>query len=1018
MLKRSWIRSSWGRPEDGCRKGRGSSRRVGQFEPLEPRLLLTASPIDGKPYVDVGPSDGVAWDQPRVTVQFINEDVQVVGPNTFNTWLLDTGANTILGFQTAVSDMNEADPKYQTTAQYSEFGVGGAQLFDLSREYRFDFAGESGIRQTLPNTRMISDAAHDVSIFGPWGIVGMPAMTERVTTLDFTPWTTVTGFDLYMKTDFGTEVPSYDGPRFSVRADNRVEFDAADGALVPGQPLPIWSDVPFITGQVAQGNKHAEGNFLFDTGAQVSILSKQMALQIGLDSNQDGVLDKNDANYARDEAVGGVGGVQTVPVFLIDEVHVPTEQGPDLVWTDLQWLVLDIHPTIDGVFGFDNMTSGWIEASAVQGESGYIMKSHLDFRGYEASGAGSIIFDLNPEIFSVVDPNGPGASVVESGGSTTISEIGITDTYQLSLNQAPQAAVRVDLISPGGQATAVDAQQPANTYLTFTPSNWNVPQTVLVTADDDTAEESFHRSFVRHISSSSDPAYDAVGMPRVVVNIVDNDYPGMMIIPSNGSTDVTEGGITDKYQVVLTKAPAQDVTITTENVPNQVTAVSAATGSTSLVFTPQNWNVPQTVLVTAVDDNISEGTHSGFISHLLSTSDLLFSQAFMLQEIATITDNDGSDDTPPTVVDVIVGSSSWSSAFIDAVDGGGPAAGNGLGLSLPGVEQLKNLPWTGIDRIYLKFSEDVSASLTADKLQLIGTNVASYMPRVSLNYGQAGTNIATISLSSPIQDDALLLSLSDSVQDAAGNALDGEWSDGVRVTSGNGTAGGRFNFRFDVVPGDVNNNNGVAFSDVLLALDGLGDSTLTLATAWQDINGNGGVAFSDVLEVLGLLGGGLPAAPTPPSDWLSGDGEASVSAALSASAVQGSAGPLPEAEAGWGGLHTFWTQAAGSSRNSQLLAQRLARLASSSAIPPLAPLPSPVAAVDYVYGVEGDEVWFDFDDSIASASNYNDWQQPWEPAALATSRPPVSRPDEAPATGPEDWLADWEGSWVDQPPGP
>ena len=51
----------------------------------------------------------------------------------------------------------------------------------------------------------------------------------------------------------------------------------------------------------------------------------------------------------------------TVPVFLIDQVHIPTDQGPDLVWTDLQWLVLDIIDEIDGVFGFDNITSGWIE---------------------------------------------------------------------------------------------------------------------------------------------------------------------------------------------------------------------------------------------------------------------------------------------------------------------------------------------------------------------------------------------------------------------------------------------------------------------------------------------------------------------------------------------------------------------------------------------------------------------------------------------------------------------------------
>ena len=42
--------------------------------------------------------------------------------------------------------------------------------------------------------------------------------------------------------------------------------------------------------------------------------------------------------------------------------------------------MLDIVDGLDGVFGFDLMTSGWIEAFAVDGKSGYIMQAQLDFR--------------------------------------------------------------------------------------------------------------------------------------------------------------------------------------------------------------------------------------------------------------------------------------------------------------------------------------------------------------------------------------------------------------------------------------------------------------------------------------------------------------------------------------------------------------------------------------------------------------------------------------------------------------
>ena len=41
----------------------------------------------------------------------------------------------------------------------------------------------------------------------------------------------------------------------------------------------------------------------------------------------------------------------------------------------------------------------------------------------------------------------------------------------------------------------------------------------------------------------------------------------------------------------------------------------------SLVFTPSNWDTPQTVTVTAVDDAAIEGNHTGVITHSSTSSD-------------------------------------------------------------------------------------------------------------------------------------------------------------------------------------------------------------------------------------------------------------------------------------------------------------------------------------------------------------------------------------------------------------
>lgn len=800
------IGTCFGTPEIDKRnvQRRPGSRRCGVyrlwgFERLEARAMLSASSINGRPYFDLGPSDGVAWDQPRVTVQFIDELERVVGPAVFNTWLLDTGANTILAFQTAVGDMKGPPAPYQTESKFEELGVGGRQMFDISKAYRFDFAGDSGIRNTVLNTRIISDETKDVSIFGPYGIVGMPAMTERVTTLDFTPWTTIKDLELFMKTNFRSDVPAYNGPRYTVKLDNRFQYHPEPHVVPLGNPPPAWSDIPYLSATLMHNSQTSSGNFLFDTGAQVSILNERMAFELGLDTNNDGMLDNKDASFAREETIGGIGGTKTVPVFLIDEVHVPTEQGPDMVWTDLQWLVLDIDPGIDAVFGFDNMTSGWIEAVAVNGKSGYIMQSHLDFRGYETTGQGKIYFDINPEIHSVVDPNGPGAVIDESGDFTTVSEIGVTDTYTLRLATAPTANVRVTLASPGDQqATAVDANNPSNTFLNFTPQNWNVPQTVMVRAINDTAEESFHRTFVRHTSTSADPAYQDVGMPRVVVNITDNDFPGVMLIPTDGATEASEGGKSDTYQIVLTFPPTQPVTISMQNVQNQVTATALVGGGSSLTFTPANWNIPQTVLVTAVNDTLVEGVHKAYISHSFTTSDINFQQAFILQEVVKITDNDGADTTPPRVQRVIVGSSQWSAAFIDTIDGGGMGAGNGLGLELTASSGA--VPWANVDRVYIQFSENVS-NLSASTIDL-KDSVGQVARTVSYNTNQF---LATVSLGAGVSFAKLGLAVADTVSDTSGNRLDGDAS---------GTAGGMFAFRFDVLAADGDRDGRVTAADL------------------------------------------------------------------------------------------------------------------------------------------------------------------------------------------------------------
>ena len=58
------------------------------------------------------------------------------------------------------------------------------------------------------------------------------------------------------------------------------------------------------------------------------------------------------------------------------------------------------------------------------------------------------------------------------------------------------------------------------------------------------------------------------------------------------------------------------VTITINTADGQTT-----TAPTSLVFDETNWNVAQSVTVTAVDDAVAEGLHAGSITHTVTSTD-------------------------------------------------------------------------------------------------------------------------------------------------------------------------------------------------------------------------------------------------------------------------------------------------------------------------------------------------------------------------------------------------------------
>jgi|GEM_PF-467839 len=120
-----------------------------------------------------------------------------------------------------------------------------------------------------------------------------------------------------------------------------------------------------------------------------------------------------------------------------------------------------------------------------------------------------------------------------------------------------------------------------------------------------------------------------------------NNIPGIKITQSGGTTAVTEGGANDSYTIVLGSIPTADVTITLDNTNNQVN-----TNTNTLTFTAANWNIPQTVTLTAANDAIGECQHTGVIKHTVTSADATYNGMVINPVIVTITDNDLKQGNP------------------------------------------------------------------------------------------------------------------------------------------------------------------------------------------------------------------------------------------------------------------------------------------------------------------------------------------------------------------------------------
>lgn len=115
------------------------------------------------------------------------------------------------------------------------------------------------------------------------------------------------------------------------------------------------------------------------------------------------------------------------------------------------------------------------------------------------------------------DSVSPGLSLIETNGGTVVSKDATTDTYTMTLTSKPSTNVKVKIVADGPDATTS-----AGIYW-FTPSVWNIPQTVNVSAK--TNPSGSKTIIFTHYITSLDDHYNNL-TPYQTVNVTVNENRG------------------------------------------------------------------------------------------------------------------------------------------------------------------------------------------------------------------------------------------------------------------------------------------------------------------------------------------------------------------------------------------------------------------------------------------------------------------------------------------------------------
>lgn len=475
-----------------------------RVEMLESRCLLSAG------YVVYGVSDFTP-SQPFMHYYMTRTPggapIQIddgLGGKTFEDFsipaYLDTGTSGMILDQTSVQDLGIKNENYNGgPVVFNDIGIGGGQSFTVSEPlymglapnnphadvnnpatYQSVYTQTYGTSSSPLRLELNPQTTYDPNnLFAePTNILGMPFMMGKVVVMDPTP---VFSSDPNTFGDMNTYIYNPGTPYNASAAQTNpgipptglhVQLSYADflpftTQYPPEAPGPTFAPNPFIgpnpihqvNPNVPAGNtpplsisfgaRNTNGSFLFDTGAQISFISRAMAanLHVHYQAGTYGttapvLVDDNGDKIPNQQPVqiqGTDGTTVTSARFILDSLTVQTVEGTPITFTDVPVLVQDVS--------IQDPSSGKI--LTLDGDFGANMMFGSDSTGQKAS-FNWVTFDQPNGLLGFAPVTAVGASAAVVGRYTFYNHSAF-DGNNVAVNAADDNAIALDkrALTPG-----------------------------------------------------------------------------------------------------------------------------------------------------------------------------------------------------------------------------------------------------------------------------------------------------------------------------------------------------------------------------------------------------------------------------------------------------------------------------------------------------------------------------------------------------------------------------------------